>query len=264
RSSWNMSKDARNVGYKGRDNGKRPLKEEDEQALIVHDGLGEEEATDFALMAFTSNPSSSLSLNSKLDEALKDKEDLKAKVEKFETSSKNLTKLLDSQISAKVKTGLCYDNQFNEHEVLDLQEKEVTKTVFDNRSCDEEDSLTNDRFKKGVGCHAVPPPLIGNYMPPKPDLTACVEKPKEDMSSALLIEDWDTDSDDVSVFRPEPIPAKIDFMKAGESNKHVKPVESIKHVKSVTSVKTTEHTKKSKNFSSSPKVDRIDWNGKMT
>nr|GEY68726.1 hypothetical protein [Tanacetum cinerariifolium] len=72
RNSGNKSRDARNAGYRGRDNGKRPVKEEDEQALIVRDGLGtydwsyqiEEEATDFALMAFTSNPSSSLSLNS--------------------------------------------------------------------------------------------------------------------------------------------------------------------------------------------------------
>nr|GFD28837.1 hypothetical protein [Tanacetum cinerariifolium] len=29
----------------------------------------------------------------------------------------------------------------------------------------------NDRFKKGKGYHAVPPPLTRNYMPPKPDLS---------------------------------------------------------------------------------------------
>nr|GEY01451.1 hypothetical protein [Tanacetum cinerariifolium] len=101
---------------------------------------------------------------------------------------------------------------------------------------------------------------------------ACVEKPKEDRSSAPLIQDWDTDSDDDSVFRPEPIPAKIIFAKAGESVKHVKHVESIKHVKPVKSVKhvkpdkpvkTVEHDEKFKNFSSSPKVDRKEWNGKM-
>nr|GFC74824.1 hypothetical protein [Tanacetum cinerariifolium] len=140
RNSGNRSKDAGNAGYKGRDNGKRPAKKEDEQALVVQDGLGtydwsyqvEEEATDFALMAFTSNPSSSSSSNSELDEALKEKEDLKAKLEKFETSSKNLSKLLDSQIRAKVRTGLGYDSQFNEKEVLDIKEEEVTETVFDN------------------------------------------------------------------------------------------------------------------------------------
>nr|GEU85897.1 integrase, catalytic region, zinc finger, CCHC-type, peptidase aspartic, catalytic [Tanacetum cinerariifolium] len=206
-NSRNKSKDVRNAGYRGRDN--------------------EEEATDFSLMAFTSNPSSSSSSNSK---------------------------------------------------------EEVTETVFDNRSSDEENSLANDRFKKGGGYHAVPPPLTRNYMPPKSDLlfaglddsiykykiseivtsltkdekyapetsTACVENPKEDRSSAPLIQDWDSDSDNDSVFRPEHIPAKIDFVKASESVKPVKPV------------KTAKQTKESKNFSLSPKVDRKDWNGKMT
>nr|GEU72433.1 ribonuclease H-like domain-containing protein [Tanacetum cinerariifolium] len=163
RNSRNMSRDAGNAGYRGRDNGKRLAKEEDEKSLVVQDGLGtydwsyqvEEEATDFALMDFTSNPSSSSSSNS------------------------------------------------------------------------EENSLANDRFKKGKGYHAVPPPLTGNYMPPKSDLsfsrlddsiytfkisetftsvtkyekdaletsTACVDKPKADRSSAPLIQDWDSDND---------------------------------------------------------------------
>nr|GEW89471.1 ribonuclease H-like domain, reverse transcriptase, RNA-dependent DNA polymerase [Tanacetum cinerariifolium] len=153
-----------------------------------------------------------------LDEALKEIEYLKAKLKKFKTSSKNITKLLDSQISAKVKTGLGYDSQFNEKEVLVVKEEEVTETVFDNRSSDEENSLANDRFKKGEGYHAVPPPLTGNYMPPKSDLsfprlddsiytfkiskivtsvtkdekdapktsTACIDKPKEDSMSHLI------------------------------------------------------------------------------
>nr|GEX87434.1 ribonuclease H-like domain-containing protein [Tanacetum cinerariifolium] len=73
RNSGNMSRDLGNARYRGRDNGKRPVREEDEKSLVVQDGLGtydwsyqvEEEATDFALMAFTLNPSSSLSSNSK-------------------------------------------------------------------------------------------------------------------------------------------------------------------------------------------------------
>nr|GEY57072.1 hypothetical protein [Tanacetum cinerariifolium] len=48
-------------------------------------------------------------------------------------------------------------------------------------------------------------------------------------SSALLIQDWETDSDNDSVSRLEPILAKIDFVKAGESVKHVKLVDSVKH-----------------------------------
>nr|GEW14041.1 ribonuclease H-like domain-containing protein [Tanacetum cinerariifolium] len=113
--------------------------------------------------------------------------------------------------------------RMNKH-CLHIKEEEVTKIVFDNRSSDKENSIANDRFKKGEGYHAVPP-LTGNYMPPKPDLSFAglddsiykfkIKKPKEDRSSALLIDDRETDSDNDSVFTPEPIPAKIDFMKAG-------------------------------------------------
>ncbi|GJW71426.1 ribonuclease H-like domain-containing protein [Tanacetum coccineum] len=45
-------------------------------------------------------------LKNQLEEALKEKYDLKLKQEKFEESSKNLTKLINSQISAKYKAGL--------------------------------------------------------------------------------------------------------------------------------------------------------------
>nr|GEW67731.1 hypothetical protein [Tanacetum cinerariifolium] len=252
-------------------------KEEDEQAWVVQDGLGtydwsyqvDEEATDFALMAFTSNPSTSSSSN----------------FERKKLSKANI-EIIGYQYGLESIEG--YNSQFNKKEVLDIKEEEVTETVFDNRLSDEENSVSNDRFKKGGGYHAVPPHLTGNYMPSKPDLsfaglddsiykfkiseivtslakdekdapktsTAYVEKPKEDRSSAPLIEDWETDSNDDNVFTPEPIPVKIDFMKADESVKHVKPVESVKHVKPITPVKTAEQTKKSKNFSSSPKVDR--------
>nr|GFA74077.1 retrovirus-related Pol polyprotein from transposon TNT 1-94 [Tanacetum cinerariifolium] len=40
------------------------------------------------------------------------------------------------------------------------------------------------------------------------------EKPKEIRTSALLIQEWDTNSDNDSVFRPKHIPAKINFVKA--------------------------------------------------
>nr|GEY28582.1 ribonuclease H-like domain-containing protein [Tanacetum cinerariifolium] len=85
----------------------------------------EEEPTNFALMAYTSSNSSSSSnsdtkilkldvrfrdnalaqLRKKFEQAEKERDDLKLKLEKFEESSKNLTKLLNSQIDAKDKSG---------------------------------------------------------------------------------------------------------------------------------------------------------------
>ncbi|GKA33157.1 putative ribonuclease H-like domain-containing protein [Tanacetum coccineum] len=98
-----------------------------------------------------------------LTKALKEKDELKLKLENFEESLKNLTKLINSQISAKDKAGLGYDSQINESEVV--------HSVFNSRESDVDDSPVNDRFKTGEGFHAVPPPYTGNYMPSRPDLS---------------------------------------------------------------------------------------------
>ncbi|GJX33771.1 ribonuclease H-like domain-containing protein [Tanacetum coccineum] len=101
--------------------------------------------------------------NEVLEEALKEKDDLKLKLNFFEESSHNLTKLISSQINAKYKAGLGYDSQINE--------SEVAHSVFNNRESDMDDSPVNERFKTGKGFHAVPPPYTGNYMPSRPDLS---------------------------------------------------------------------------------------------
>ncbi|GJZ10050.1 hypothetical protein Tco_0544809 [Tanacetum coccineum] len=140
----------------------------------------EEGITNFALMAYTSQgSSSSLSsdseydvqvkdisikdLKNQLEEALNEKDGLKLKLKKFKESLKNLTKLINSQISAKDKTGLGYDSQMNE--------KEVVHSVFNSKESDVDDSPVIDRFKTGKGFHAVPPPYTRDYMPSRPDLS---------------------------------------------------------------------------------------------
>nr|GEW21503.1 hypothetical protein [Tanacetum cinerariifolium] len=132
----------------------------------------EEEPVNYALMAFSSSSSSSdnelrdnalVSLRQTLEKAEQKRDDLKLKLEKFQTSSKNLTELLASQTNAK--TGLCYNSQV------------FTRAMFD---CDDylssgsDESLTPspiyDRYKSSDGYHVVPPPYTGTFMPPKPDL----------------------------------------------------------------------------------------------
>ncbi|GJV46752.1 ribonuclease H-like domain-containing protein [Tanacetum coccineum] len=176
----------------GNRNGDAPRRtvpiETPENALVVQDGIGgydwsfqdKEGLTNLALMAYTSQGSSSSSslvseydvqvkdisikdLKNQLEEALKEKDNLKLKLEKFEESSKNLTKLINSQISAKDKAGLGYDSQINENEVV--------HSVFNIRESDVDDSPVNDRFKTGEWLHVVPPPYTGNYMPSRPDLS---------------------------------------------------------------------------------------------
>ncbi|GJW33952.1 hypothetical protein Tco_0053984 [Tanacetum coccineum] len=76
-------------------------------------------------------------------------------------------------LSAKDKTDLGYDSQINESELnnIHMNESEVVHSVFNSRESDVDDSPINDRFKTGEGFHVVPPPYIGNYMPPRPDLS---------------------------------------------------------------------------------------------
>ncbi|GJW90252.1 putative ribonuclease H-like domain-containing protein [Tanacetum coccineum] len=212
-------------------------------------------------------------LKNQLEETLKEKDDLKLKLEKFEDSSKNLTKLINSQISAKDKAGLGYDSQMNESEVV--------HSVFNSRESDVDDSPVNDRFKIGEGFHAVPPPYTGNYMPSRPDLSFAglddsvyktkvsetittasktskdnLEKPKTVRPSAPIIEDWDTDSDNDSVFRPKsdqtkPKLTKINFVKSNEN---------VKSINKENTHRQVEYHRKSQ----SPRDNRRNWNGMMT
>ncbi|GJS99123.1 hypothetical protein Tco_0820293 [Tanacetum coccineum] len=147
-------------------------------------------------------------LKNQLEEALKEKDDLKLKLEKFETSSKNLTKLINSQISVNNKTGVGFDSQMNENELnnIHMNKSKVFESAYDSsvNESEKDNNQVNDRYKAGEGYHAVPPPYTGNFMPPRHDLSFAglddslgeYEKPKSVRSSAPIIEDWEADSDD--------------------------------------------------------------------
>nr|GEV90455.1 ribonuclease H-like domain-containing protein [Tanacetum cinerariifolium] len=244
-----------------------------DNALIVQNGLGydwsyiaQEEPTEFALMAYTSGSDTKekitvlefevkdtgnaiTRLTNQLDQTSKEKEDLKAKLKQFKISSKNLNKLINSQLSAKDKIGLIYEDQLSE------SDSEVLPSVFDSRSSDGDNNPTNDRFKKGDRYHVVPPPLTGNYMPPLADLSFAglddslyrptankasasiskgepsiiktsnisVEMPKVDLvrTSRVMIKDWVCDDEDTlmdtqvdSQTTVKPSFKKIEFTKA--------------------------------------------------
>nr|GEY25187.1 retrovirus-related Pol polyprotein from transposon TNT 1-94 [Tanacetum cinerariifolium] len=70
-------------------------------------------------------------------------------------------------MSVKDKFELGYGSQIHKG-VLSYKSK-VFEIVFDSRYSDVEDSHVNDRFAKVEGMHAVPPLIIGNYIPPKFD-----------------------------------------------------------------------------------------------
>ncbi|GJY96192.1 hypothetical protein Tco_0512553 [Tanacetum coccineum] len=178
----NRRRDAWNSGNK---DGSRTGQKEDSKALVTVDGEGVDwtnhsEDKDYALMACNNSDSDTEFMKIDLDdktnvltyhkkllaEAQKEKDDLKAKVEKWHNSSKNLGKLLNSQMSAYDKFGLGYgDHRYNG--ILSY-ENEVLQSVFKSKESDFENQPMNDRFAEGM--HAVPPPMIGNYMPSGPDV----------------------------------------------------------------------------------------------
>nr|GEU32950.1 uncharacterized mitochondrial protein AtMg00810-like [Tanacetum cinerariifolium] len=198
----------------------------------------EEEPTNYALMAFISSSSSNFDnevpscskactkayatlqshydkltvLRQNIEKAKQERDDLKLKLEKFQTSSKNLCHLLASQTNDKIGLG-CHTQVF-------------TYSMFD---CDEfftsesDESLSPspiyDRYQLGDGYHAVPLPYTGTFMPSKPDLVfhdapnvnetvhtafnveLSPAKPDTNLShtrrpSAPIIEDWVSDSED--------------------------------------------------------------------
>ncbi|GKB93587.1 hypothetical protein Tco_0979724 [Tanacetum coccineum] len=210
----------KNQGNRNRDNARRVVPvETSTNALVVQDGIGgydwsfqdEDGLTNFALMAYTSQGSSSSDTESN---------------------------------SVKDKTRLGFDSYVNESEVLD--------NVVDSHECDQ----LNDRFKKSEGYHAVPPPYNGNFKPARADLSFAglddsvykskvsetitsmpnvetttsktgkdsLKKPKNVRPSALIIEDWESDSEDENVFAPKEVTKtvkssfeKIEFVNARNS-----------------------------------------------
>ncbi|GJU10499.1 hypothetical protein Tco_1132895 [Tanacetum coccineum] len=93
----------------------------------------------------------------------------KNKNEALHVSSKSSSSgSFDTEINPKVKIGLGYGK---EETVCNVSESDVSEIVFDTSTSDKENSQTYDRFKKVEGFHAVPPLLLGNFIPPKADLS---------------------------------------------------------------------------------------------
>ncbi|GJR39140.1 putative ribonuclease H-like domain-containing protein [Tanacetum coccineum] len=74
-------------------------------------------------------------------------------------------------MSARDKTGLGHDTQLNEMSNNSETDSEISLSVFDVRSSDEESTPANDRFYKEDGYHAVPPPITGNFLTPRADIS---------------------------------------------------------------------------------------------
>nr|GEU87885.1 hypothetical protein [Tanacetum cinerariifolium] len=178
-----------------------------------------------------------VNLKQTLEKAEQERDDLKLKLEKFQTFSTNLTELLASQTNAK--TCLGYNSQV------------FTRAMFDCNdylSSESDESWPPnslyDRFQSSDGYHVVHLPYTGTFMPPKPDLVfnnapTDVEtdhpaftvklsptKPDQDLSltnrsSAPIIEDWVSDSEDKSEIKtPQNVPSFVQTTEQVKSPRH--------------------------------------------
>ncbi|GJR82683.1 putative ribonuclease H-like domain-containing protein [Tanacetum coccineum] len=77
----------------------------------------------------------------------------------------------ENQMSAKVKNGLGYGTQLDEMSNKSKTDSEISMSVFEVRSSDEEITPANDRFSKEDGYHAVPPLITGNFLTPRADIS---------------------------------------------------------------------------------------------
>ncbi|GJT06644.1 putative ribonuclease H-like domain-containing protein [Tanacetum coccineum] len=165
------------------DNGRRnvPVNEPSSQALVAQNGLEGydwsndfDEPVNYALMAISSSSSSSsydiegyeLALESLESRILGHEKNDLAWGEKYEFQNYEL-----NQMSAKDKNGLGYGTQLDELSNKSETDSEISMSVFEVRSSDEEITPANDRFSKADGYHAVPPPITGNFLTLRADIS---------------------------------------------------------------------------------------------
>nr|GEY94674.1 hypothetical protein [Tanacetum cinerariifolium] len=190
------------------------------------DGLGydwsdqaEDGPTNFALMAYTSSSSSSSS-NSNTEFNLGAYKAGLASVEA------RLEVLLDSQQSDKSKSGLGYDSQGVDSQVLENQ--------------------VNDKYNIGEGYHAVLPPYTGNYMPPD------------------WVSNSD-DKDEIETESKQIKPSFAKVKSESKSTKHVKsPRKSVKQEKSNRQTKyprkTSQCLRDCDSYKKKKMVEKLVWN----
>ncbi|GJW45403.1 hypothetical protein Tco_0074202 [Tanacetum coccineum] len=246
-------RDTGNTRYKAKGNGRRPGKQEEPKVLVSLDGDGvdwtghaEDEKENFALMAYNNSGS-----NTEVISCSKECEESYAKLKKLYAEQRE--QLGDASMEIQAYTQAL---------------KKGTQSGLG--SNDVEDSHVYDRFAKVEGMHAVPPPMTGNYMPPKSDFgidesnftygpkqsktsesdaktmePKVVSQPKV-WSDAPIIEEYESDSDDEYVVEPLKEQEKPSFA-------------FVKHVKT-----PRETVKEQNTCTPSPKVNKRDWNGLMS
>ncbi|GKD77602.1 putative ribonuclease H-like domain-containing protein, partial [Tanacetum coccineum] len=196
----------RSYGDNGRKNA--PTNKPSSQALVAQDGLGGydwsndfDEPVNYALMAISSSSSSSSSKNKVQNCSKQCLESFKTLQKNFDSEREkhNRARLeiqgyelalesLESRILRHEKNELAWGEKYEfqnyelkcrEIKINNLQ-MELEKVVkergeFKVRSSDEESTPANGRFSKADGYHVVPPPITGNFLTTRADISFATE-----------------------------------------------------------------------------------------
>ncbi|GJY01199.1 ribonuclease H-like domain-containing protein [Tanacetum coccineum] len=227
RNQGNMNGDA---GYRSRDNTRRTVPVETSDALVVQDNaLIVQDGLGY-------------------DWSLESVEAQLVVHQKNEVVYEEKIAVLEFKVKDKR-----YGDHLNEN---DSSGSELYNCIFDSRSSDGDENQTNYRFKKDNGYHVVPPPLTRNYMPLLADLSFVglddsVYRPTVNKTSASVSQVEVSNNEDI--FQSNDLQAtdkpslkKIKFTNA--RNESVKPKQN----------------EKPRMITQNPKVDRRDWNRKMS
>ncbi|GJY55478.1 hypothetical protein Tco_0454593 [Tanacetum coccineum] len=154
-------------------------------------------------------------LKNQLEEALKEKDDLKHKLENFEESLKNLTKLINSVLK---QNWTWFKKSEGYHAVPPPFTGNFKPARADLSFAGLDDSVYKSKVSETIT--SVPNVEITITKTSKDSL----EKPKTVRFSAPIIEDWESDSEDENVFEPKEVKKtvkssfeKIEFVNARNS-----------------------------------------------
>ncbi|GJR53458.1 putative ribonuclease H-like domain-containing protein [Tanacetum coccineum] len=196
-------RDAGNTGYRAKDNGRRPGKQEEPKALVTLDGEGvdwtghaEDEQENFALMAYSNSGS-----DTEVTSCSKECVESYAKLKKLYDEQRE--QLGDASIEIQAYT----------QALKKVEAQLVTHQKNQLWSSDVEDSPAHDRFVNVEGMHVVPPTMTGNYMPSGPDreLNPKLFSQPKVWSDAPIIKEYESDSDDEYVIQPSKEQEKPSF-----------------------------------------------------
>nr|GEW31780.1 hypothetical protein [Tanacetum cinerariifolium] len=115
-------------------------------------------------------------LRQKFKKAEKERDDLKLKLEKFKSSSKNLSRLLDSQLSNKSNTGLGYDIQEFDSQTIESKLKTVSEPIIKDWVFDSEEENEPETKSK----HTKPSFAKVNFVKPNEQVKTPRESVKQE------------------------------------------------------------------------------------